>query len=386
MIQREMASIAALLLRKYPILTITGPRQSGKSTFAKMLKPGFEYINLEDIDHRRFASNDPKGFIERYSTNVILDEVQNAPQLLSQIQVHTDALGKNGMYILTGSQNFQLFEKIRQSLAGRTALCTLLPFSMSELNDLKKARSWEELCWKGMYPRLHNRKIKPELFYPDYITTYIERDTRQIMNIKDLGQFRKFMSLCAGRTGQILNMLDIGNSLGIDNKTVKQWLGVLESCYIIYLLQPFYTNFNKRVIKAPKLYFYDTGIASFLLNIRNTNDLKNHFAKGALYENFVINELMKNCYNKRVQPFFHFFRDSNGNEVDLIIEQSNFTYAVEIKSAKTINDSFFKGLNYYVALSNKKVKSICVYGGEEQHNYKGHAIIGWKGLNSIGVK
>lgn len=386
MIQREMSSIAALLLRKYPLLTITGPRQSGKSTFAKMLKPGFEYVNLEDIDHRRFATNDPKGFIERYSKNIILDEVQNAPQLLSQLQVHTDAIDKNGMYILTGSQNFQLFEKISQSLAGRTALCTLLPFSMTELNELKKVKSWEEFCWKGMYPRLHHRSIKPELFYPDYITTYIERDTRQIMNIKDLGQFRKFMSLCAGRVGQILNMNDIGNSLGIDNKTVKQWLGVLESCYIIYLLQPFHNNFNKRVIKAPKLYFYDTGIASFLLNIRNTNDLKNHFAKGALYENFIINELMKNCYNKRVQPVFHYFRDSNGNEVDLIIEQSSFTYAVEIKSAKTINDSFFKGLNYYAALSNKKVKSICIYGGEDQYNYKGHAVMGWKSLDNITVK
>jgi uncharacterized protein len=386
MIQREMASVAALLLRKYPLLTITGPRQSGKSTFAKMLKPGFEYINLEDIDHRRFAGNDPKGFIERYSKNVILDEVQNAPQLLSQLQVHTDAIGKNGMYILTGSQNFQLFEKISQSLAGRTALCTLLPFSMTELNNLKKAKSWEELCWKGMYPRLHHRSIKPELFYPDYITTYIERDTRQIMNIKDLGQFRKFMSLCAGRVGQILNMNDIGNSLGVDNKTVKQWLAVLESSYIIYLLQPFHNTFTKRVIKTPKLYFYDTGIASFLLNIRNANDLKNHFAKGALYENFVINELMKNCYNQRVQPSFHYFRDSNGNEVDLIIEQSNFTYAIEIKSGKTINDSFFKGLNYYSALSTGKVKSICVYGGEEQYNYKGHEVMGWMNLDSVSVK
>lgn len=386
MINRKMASIAGFLLRKYPLLTITGPRQSGKSTFAKMLKPGFEYINLEDIDYRRFATNDPKGFIERYNKNVILDEVQNAPQLLSQLQVHTDAVGKNGLYILTGSQNFQLFEKISQSLAGRTGLCTLLPFAMEELNELKKTKSWEELCFKGMYPRLHKQNIKPELFYPDYITTYIERDTRQIMNIKDLGQFRKFMSLCAGRTGQILNMNDIGNSLGIDNKTVKQWLGVLESCYIIYLLPPFYNNFNKRVLKTPKLYFYDTGIASYLLNIRNTHDLKNHFAKGALYENFVINELMKNCYNNRVQPSFHYFRDSNGNEVDLLMEQSGFTYAIEIKSGKTINDVFFKGLNYFKELSKKRVKTVCIYGGEDQYVYKDHQVTGWNGLDVIKIK
>lgn len=386
MVKREMTSIAALLLRKYPLLTITGPRQSGKSTFAKMLKPDFEYINLEDIDHRRFATTDPKGFIERYSKKVILDEVQNAPQLLSQLQVHTDVVGKNGLYILTGSQNFQLFEKISQSLAGRTALCTLLPFSMNELNEIKKLKSWEEYCWKGMYPRLHHRSIKPELFYPDYITTYIERDTRQIMNIKDLGLFRKFMSLCAGRVGQMLNMQDISNSLGVDNKTVKQWLGILESSYIIYLLQPFHNSFNKRVLKTPKLYFYDTGIASFLLNIRSANDLKNHYSKGSLYENFVINELMKNCYNKRVQPNFHFFRDSNGNEVDLIIEQAGHTYAVEIKSGKTINDSFFKGLNYYAALSKKKTKTVCVYGGAEQYIYKGHQITGWDGLNIISIK
>jgi uncharacterized protein len=385
-IHRKMDAVATLLLKKYPVLTITGPRQSGKSTFARMLKPGFEYINLEDIDQRRFATTDPKGFIERYPKNVILDEVQNVPQLLSQLQVHTDKLGKNGLYILTGSQNFQLFEKISQSLAGRTALCTLLPFAMNELSEMKTPKSWEEYCWKGMYPRLHHRSIKPELFYPDYITTYIERDTRQIMNIKDLGLFRKFMSLCAGRIGQILNMQDIGNSLGTDNKTVKQWLGLLESSYIIYLLQPFHNSFNKRVLKTPKLYFYDTGIASFLLNIRNANDLKTHFSKGALYENFVINELMKNCYNKRVQPNFHFFRDSNCNEVDLIIEQAGFTYAVEIKSAKTINDSFFKGLNYYGALSKKKTKQVCVYGGADQYVYKNQQVTGWDGLDIISIK
>jgi uncharacterized protein len=385
-ISRKMAVAAASLLRKYPILTITGPRQSGKSTFAKLLKPGFAYINLEDIDHRQFAINDPKGFIEQYPQNVILDEVQNAPQLLSQLQVHTDKMGKNGLYILTGSQNFQLFEKISQSLAGRTALCTLLPFSLEELTGTGKIKTWEELCWKGSYPRLHHQKIKPEFFYPDYITTYIERDTRQIMNIKDLALFRRFMSICAGRTGQLLNVNDISSSLGIDNKTVKQWLGVLESSYIIYLLQPFYNNFSKRVTKAPKLYFYDTGVASYLLNIRNTNDLKNHFAKGALFENLIINELMKNCFNNRVQPSFYFFRDSNGNEVDLLIEQSGHTYAIEIKSAKTINDSFFKGLNYYAALSNRKVKSYCLYGGEEQYLYKGHQVLGWNRLAKISIK
>ena len=381
-----MLNIAGVLLKKYPLLTITGPRQSGKSTFAKLLKPDFAYINLEDIEHRRFAMNDPKGFVERYNSNTIFDEVQNAPQILSQLQVHTDALGKNGCYILTGSQNFQLFEKITQSLAGRTALCTLLPFSLQELSSTITAKSWEELCWKGMYPRLHQQKIKPDHFYPDYITTYIERDTRQIMNIKDLAMFRRFMSLCAGRAGQILNMHDISNSLGVDNKTVKQWLGVLESSYIIYLLQPFYKNYNKRVLKSPKLYFYDTGIASFLLGIRNTNDLKNHFARGALYENFIINELMKNCYNKRVQPQFYYFRDSNGNEVDLLIEQADFTYAVEIKSAKTVNDNFFRGLDYFKNLDDTKVKTVCVFGGDEHYTYKKNLVLGWKNLDAITVK
>lgn len=386
LIPRKMEKAASLLLKKYPILTITGPRQSGKSTFAKMLKPGFEYINLEDIDHRHFATNDPKGFIEKYSGSVIFDEVQNAPPLLSQLQVHTDAAAKNGMYILTGSQNFQLFEKISQSLAGRTALCTLLPFSIPELLPGKKIKTWEELCWKGMYPRLHRQNIRPELFYPDYITTYIERDTRQIMNIKDLGMFRRFMGLCAGRTGQVLNMNDIANSLGVDNKTVKQWLSVLESSYIIYLLPPYHASFNKRVIKTPKLYFYDTGVAAFLLGIRNANDLRNHFAKGALYENFIITELMKNCYNNRVKPDFYYFRDSNGNEVDLLIEQASYTYAVEIKSGKTIADSFFKGLNYYKSLSSKKIKTTCVYGGNEHYNYKDHEVIDWQHLDNIIIK
>lgn len=206
------------------------------------------------------------------------------------------------------------------------------------------------------------------------------------MNIKDLALFGRFMSLCAGRTGLILNMLEISNNLGVDSKTVRQWLGVLESSYIIYLLQPFHINFIKRVLKTPKLYFYDTGVASFLLGIRSSNDLKNHFARGALYENFIITELMKNCYNKRVHPEFHYFRDSNGNEVDLLIEQAGFTHAIEIKSARTVNDSFFKGLAYYKKLSSKKTRTTCVFGGDEQYVYKGHHIIGWKNLENIVVK
>ena len=397
-LHRSMSAIAAHLLRKYPILTITGPKQSGKSTFAKMLKPDFDYVNLEDVDNRRFAQKDPKGFLQRYPKNCIIDEVQNVPELLSQLQVQVDTAGKNGIYILTGSQNLQLSSKISQSLSGRTALCTLLPFSMDELNTKKPVgragkvsnstiKGWEDLCWKGMYPRLHHQKIKPSLFYPDYITTYIERDTRQLMNVKDLTLFRSFLSMCAGRTGQILNLQDIGNSLGIDAKTVKQWLGMLQTNYIIYLLPPFHNNFSKRIIKAPKLYFYDTGIASFLLNIRSQADFQHHFAKGALYENFIINELMKNCYNKRVQPNFYYFRDSNGNEVDLLIDQSNFMYAAEIKSSRTMNDSFFKGLNYFTALSRqKKVKSICIYGGEDAYTYKGHLVTGWNGLDGIIIK
>jgi uncharacterized protein len=384
-VHRQMQDIASLLLRKYPLLTLTGPRQSGKSTFAKLLKPNFEYVNLEDIDHRRFATTDPKGFIERYNKNAIFDEVQNAPQLLSQLQVHTDKVAKNGMYLLTGSQNFQLFEKISQSLAGRTALCTLLPFSLKELSANRTIKSWEEYCWKGMYPRLHQQKIKPDLFYPDYITTYIERDTRQLMNIRDLTLFRRFMSLCAARTGQILNMNDIGNNLGVDQKTVRQWLSVLETSYIIFLLPPYYQNFNKRVLKTPKLYFYDTGIASYLLGIRNLNDLRNHFARGALYENFIITELMKNCYNKRVMPSFYYFRDSNGNEVDLLVEQAGTIQAVEIKSGKTFNESFLKGLDYFSKLY-PNTKTNLVYGGVEQQKVKGHAVTGWNGLDRIEIK
>jgi len=385
-ITREMTGIAGKLLKKYPLLTITGPRQSGKSTFAKMLQPTFEYVNLEDIDLRRFAINDPKGFIERYAKNVILDEVQNAPELLSQLQVHTDKVGKTGMYILTGSQNFQLFEKISQSLAGRTALCTLLPFSIAELSTRKKISDWETICWKGLYPRLHNQIIKPDLFYPDYITTYIERDTRQLMNIKDLNQFRRFMSLCAGRIGQQLNMNDIGNNLGVDNKTVRKWLSVLESSYIIYLLPPFHNNYNKRILKTPKLYFYDTGIAAYLLNIRSASDLKNHFAKGPIFENFIINELMKNCTNRRIQPHFYYFRDSNGNEVDLLIDQAGFTYAIEIKSAKTVHESFFKGLNYFSTTSDRKIKRFCIYGGAENYKYKNNDVLSWANLDKITIQ
>jgi uncharacterized protein len=386
MVPRKMTVIGRHLLKKYPILTITGPRQSGKSTFAKMLQPGFQYVNLEDIDMRKLATTDPKGFLQTYDKHVIFNEVQNVPELLSQLQVHTDATGKNGMYILTGSQNFQLYEKIGQSLSGRTALCTLLPFEHSELAQLATINNWPEACWKGMYPRLYKQKIQPDLFYPDYITTYIERDTRQVMNIRDLNQFRNFLSLCAGRTGQVLNLQELGNSAGIDAKTVKQWLSLLQSSYIIYLLQPYYNNFNKRIIKAPKLYFYDTGIAAYLLSIRSRKDLDNHFARGALFENFIINDLMKICYNKKVQPNFYYFRDSNGNEVDLLIEQPGFIYAIECKSSHTIQPDFFKGLQYFTEISNKKTKGICFYGGKEDQLYKNFAIKSWKHTTSVEMK
>lgn len=386
MIPRKMTAIGRHLLKKYPVLTITGPRQSGKSTFAKMLQPGFRYVNLEDIEMRKLATADPKGFLQTYPGKVIFDEVQNVPELLSQIQVHTDAAGKNGMYILTGSQNFQLFERIGQSLSGRTALCTLLPFEHEELAGLATPKSWTDLCWKGMYPRLYKQKIQPGLFYPDYITTYIERDTRQVMNIRNLNQFRNFLSLCAGRTGQVLNLQELGNNAGVDAKTVKQWLSMLESSYIIYLLQPYHNNFNKRIIKAPKLYFYDTGIAAHLLTIRSRNDLEQHFARGALFENLIINDLMKVCYNKRVQPNFYYFRDSNGNEVDLLVEQPGFIYAIECKSSQTIQPAFFKGLEYFSGISHINTKGICFYGGNEDQTFKNFSVLSWKSTTKPEIK
>jgi uncharacterized protein len=385
MITRKLLGVAEARLQKYPLLAITGPRQSGKTTFCKMLRPDYQYLNLELPDLRDFATRDPHLFLQTYRGGVILDEVQQVPELFSYLQYYTDERQLPGEYILSGSQNFLLLEKITQSLAGRIAIFHLLPFSLEELNHTPyQKNSWESYLLQGFYPRTYKSDIPSADFYPDYIQTYCERDVRQILQVTNLSLFQSFMRLCAGRVGQLVNINQLGAELGIDQRTVKAWLSILEASFIIYLLQPYHKNFEKRIVKSPKLYFYDTGLAAYLLGLRNEDDLLTHFARGALFENFTINELLKNQWNQGLKPGFYFWRDSNTNEIDLLIESGLSLDIIEIKSGKTIKPDFFKNIEKFNLLQVGPAKNWLVYGGDEAQFRSTGQVVPWSGLGAIG--
>ncbi len=364
MIARHLFEKANTMLGKYPIITITGPRQSGKTTFAKQLRPDYQYISLEDPDMRQFAQNDPRDFLETYQNGVILDEVQYVPELFSYLQTYSDKRNRNGEYILTGSQNFLLMERITQSLAGRVAIFTLLPFSFSELkNSQFSLNDWQKYLYSGSYPRLHTQDILPTDFYSDYLRTYLERDVRLLVNVQNLAIFQRFIQLLAGRTGQLLNQSSLAVEVGVDNKTISAWLSVLETSFIIYRLPPYYNNFNKRITKSPKLYFYDTGLAAYLLGLRSADDLSVHFARGALFENLVINEMLKKFYNRGEHPIFYFWNDSQHYEIDLLFDLGTERFAYEIKIGKTLNTDFFTGLNQFKKIAPDTQLNL-IYGGD----------------------
>lgn len=365
MIQRVIAKSIRDSLEKFPIVAVTGPRQSGKTTLSRMIKPDYAYVNLEDLEKREFALTDPKGFLKTYQGGVIIDEIQNVPHLFSYLQVYTDERQKNGEYMITGSQNFLMLEKISQSLAGRVAVHNLLPFSMEELKSGGFVfDNREEYLLYGAFPRKWVQDIDAYDFYDNYVKTYVERDVRRIKNINDLNTFQNFIRLLAGRTGQLFNQSNLGNDLGIDNKTVNSWMNLLEASFIAFRLRPYHKNFNKRLVKTPKIYFYDTGLAAYLLGIRNKHDLQIHFAQGQLFENFVILERIKNSLNRKTQEQFYFWRDQKGTEIDLLIEHGAALKAVEIKSAKTIQSGFFKTLKQFQK-SAPHAKCSLIYGGEE---------------------
>ncbi len=383
MVDRQLFKSVKKALSKYPIVAITGPRQSGKTTFAKLISKDYQYVNLEDITLREFAMQDPKGFLETYRDRVIVDEIQYAPELFSYLQLYTDDRNRNGEYIITGSQNFLMMERISQSLAGRVALFNLLPFSLQELRDTKyQTSSWEEYLIAGSYPRKWTQQIDASEYYENYLRTYIERDVRLIKNISDLSLFQKFLQLLAGRAGQLFNQSSLGNELGIDNKTVESWMTLLEVSFIAFRLQPFHKNYNKRIIKTPKVYFYDTGVLSFLLNIRSEEELNIHFAKGQLFENLVILEMLKNKHNRSIHGNLYFWRDSAGNEIDLIVDQGNVLKAIEIKSGKTIKQEFFKSLNLFSSLTTDS-ENFLVYGGDAYQKRSNAAVMGVFELEKI---
>ena len=383
MIPRQLSERASEMLQKYPIITITGPRQSGKTTLAKLLRPSFRYVSLESPAEREFARQDPKGFLETYQNGVILDEVQYVPELFSYLQVVTDERNRTGEYILTGSQNFLLMQQITQSLAGRVAVFNLLPLSWSELRVTAYApASWEEYLVSGSYPRRLVQDIDPAGFYDSYLQTYVERDVRQVKNILNLGLFQRFIQLLAGRVGQLFNQQSLAVELGVDNKTVNAWLTVLETSFIAYRLQPYHQNFSKRIVKTPKVYFYDTGLAAYLLGIRSVGDLAVHFARGSLFENLIINELTKNWLNRGQRPPFYFWSDQSSHEVDLLIDRGTSLTAVEIKSGQTIRADFFKGLQYFGGLA-PQAEAALVYGGDTAQQRTGVSVLTMNELEEL---
>lgn len=373
MIARAITPKVLELLEKFPIVAITGPRQSGKTTLSKIVKPNYKYVNLENLADREFAKTDPMGFLQTYQNGVIIDEIQNVPSLFSYLQVVTDERNINGEYIITGSQNFLMMEQISQSLAGRVALFTLLPMSIQELeNTVYKPITWENYALSGSYPRKIIQNIDASDYYENYIKTYVERDVRLLKNISDLDLFQKFIKLLAGRVGQLFNQSNLGNELDLDNKTINSWFTLLETSFLTFKLQPYHSNFNKVIVKTPKIYFHDTGLLCYLLGIHKREDLELHFAKGNIFENLVISELYKNSINNATKSNLYFWRDKSQNEVDLIVETGTSLDAIEIKSAKTINQNFFKGLDYFKKLRTD-TKLHLIYGGienQERTNYK----------------
>lgn len=362
MFKRSIASIVERFSQIYPVIGITGPRQSGKTTLAQTLFPHFTYVNLENLDIRLQAKNDPRAFLARYKDGAIFDEVQNVPELLSYMQQVVDESTQKGRYVVTGSQNFALSEQVSQSLSGRIGMLTLLPLSMHELSV--ESYDLTSMIFRGGYPGLHQRNMTSTEFFPSYVQTYLERDVRQIKNIEDLGLFQTFVKLCAGRIGQVVNYSSLGQDCGVSHTTVQKWLTVLEASYIIFQLQPYHKNFNKRLVKNPKLYFYDTGLACFLLGLEQAQQLETHYLKGNLYENLVILEVLKARLNKGLIPNLYFWRDLSGHEVDLIAEWGGSTKAIEIKAGATLQPNFVKNVNYFCSLDDR-AKAYVVYSGQD---------------------
>lgn len=383
-LDRKMGSELLSMAQAYPVVTVIGPRQSGKTTLVKYLFPQKPYVSLENPDEREFANNDPRGFLERFPQGAILDEIQRLPKLLSYIQTIVDEFNQKGMYILTGSHQLALHESISQSLAGRTAILKLMPFSLAELANQYSELSLDEYIYRGMYPRIYNDHLNPTKFYRDYMQTYVERDVRQMIHIKDLTLFQHFLKLCAGRIGQIFNSNSLSNELGVNHNTINHWLSIMEASFLIFRLQPYYENFGKRIIKSPKIYFIDTGLAAYLLNIVSVDQVSRDPLRGNLVENFVIADFFKNQFNQGYEPSFYYYRDSNQNEVDLIFKTGSNLIPIEIKSAKTFNEEFLKGLNYFKKISgNRCPMEILIYAGQQEQKIKTASIFNFMHTSQV---
>ena len=365
MIERSIQQLLHNLSTTYPVVTITGPRQAGKTTLAKMTFPGYNYCNLEHPEIRILAQQDPKSFMLQYPAPVIIDEIQRVPELLSYIQVDVDSKKRNGDYILTGSQQFNLHASVSQSLAGRTALLALLPFSLQELSFYEKSGiNRDKVLFKGFLPRIYDQNQEPVMAYRNYLQTYIERDIRQLINIKDIHVFETFLKLLAGRVGQLVNYNSLASDTGVSAVTIANWLSALEASFIVFRLNPYFENLGKRVIKSPKIYFTEPGLACYLLGIEDVTQVGRDPLLGNLFENMVVMEAVKARYNKGLDANLYFFRDSNHYEIDLLWKKDGSLFPVEIKSALTWNESFTKNINRFKKGISTKNKGCVVYGGE----------------------
>jgi uncharacterized protein len=380
MIERQITKDINALKDKFPVIALTGPRQSGKTTLLKNTFPDYQYVSLEDPNMRDFAQTDPKGFLKLYPQRVIFDEVQRVPHLFSYIQTIVDASGQMGQFILSGSQNFQLLQSITQSLAGRVAIFKLLPLDFTELAPHNLLPDdYPDALVRGFYPALFDRNIPSPVFYANYLQTYVERDVVELISIKDLQQFRAFLGLCAARVGQLLNITSLGNECNISQHTAKAWLSILESSYILFQLPPYYQNFSKRIVKSPKLYFYDTGLLCHLLGIRASSAFINTAFKGSLFENLMIAELYKQNQHQYAHKDFYFWRDSNGNEVDVLIPNATNLDIFEIKSSQTIVSEQFKGLDFLQNIASNAIGTkTLIYGGVENQARTHYTVKGWR--------
>lgn len=382
-VARALAAVLRQRLAGYPVVVITGPRQSGKTTLARLASPDVPYYSLEDPDVRAFATDDPRSFLQQAGRRAILDEVQRCPALFSYLQGVVDADPRPGRFILTGSSQFELLESITQSLAGRASLLTLLPFSLAELQTAKRAPAdLDTLLQAGLFPPIHDRAVPAADWLQDYISTYLERDVRQILRIQDLAAFQRFVQLCAGRVGQLVNVTSLAADAGLTRVTAEAWLSVLEASHVVFLVRPWFTNLSKRLIKAPKLYFCDTGLAARLVGVRQSGHLTAHPLRGPLFENWAITELLKARANAGLRPNLHFLRDKEGHEIDAVVETApQVLDAVEIKSGGTVAGDFFSGLDFWrEALGKVTVRPWLIYGGDSAQARERGTVLPWTGL------
>lgn len=381
MILREAENEIKVLAAQFKAVAVVGPRQSGKTTLVRSVFAHKPYLNLENPDIRRFAMDDPRGFLSNYPQGAILDEAQRVPELFSYLQQILDETTDHGLFIITGSNNFLLQESISQSLAGRVGYLYLMPLSLDEIGD--KESNSNTLLFKGGYPALYNEETDPAKWYANYISTYVERDVRLLKNITDLVAFERFLRLCSGRIGQLLNMSSLAVEVGIDVKTIGSWISVLETSFIVFRLQPYHENFHKRIVKMPKLYFYDTGLAVALLGVENAGQLALHPSRGSLFENMVIVDFLKKRYNAGKSNNLFFWRDNVGNEIDLILAKGNTRIPIEIKSGQTVTDDYFKGILFWNKMAQTE-GGFVVYGGDMMQKRSNRiTVVPFKEISSI---